>query len=151
MGRPLDKDFFLLLHVFSGPRRSRHPQNGSPKTPRWLPRRCQDASQTSKKLPRSLQDRPRCLQDGPRRAQYAPRRAGFFSGLKRKNWFLDVRGKNPIFCFFEHFYEFSFSVINHNFFNPVTSSFCPWNSPRLALQIHVFKPNFRQNFKIVVM
>ena len=73
MGRPLDKDFFPLLHVFSSPRRSRHPQNGSPKTPRWLPRRCQDASQTSKKLPRSLQDRPRCLQDGPRRAQDAPR------------------------------------------------------------------------------
>ena len=73
MGRPLDKDFFPLLHVFSGPRRSRHTQNGSPKTPRWLPRRCQDASQTSKKLPRSLQDRPRCLQDGPRRAQDAPR------------------------------------------------------------------------------
>ena len=73
MGRPLDKDFFALLHVFSNPRRSRHPQNGSPKTPRWLPRRCQDASQTSKKLPRSLQDRPRCLQDGPRRAQDAPR------------------------------------------------------------------------------
>ena len=58
---------------FSSPRRSRHPQNASPKTPRWLPRRCQDASQTSKKLPRSLQDRPRCLQDGPRRAQDAPR------------------------------------------------------------------------------
>ena len=65
--------FFPLLHVFSGPRRSRHPQNASPNTPRWLPRRCQDASQTSKKLPRSLQDRPRCLQDGPRRAQGAPR------------------------------------------------------------------------------
>ena len=73
MGTPLDMDFFSLLHVFSGPRRSRHPQNDSPKTPRWLPRRCQDASQTSKKLQRSLQDRQRCLQDGPRRAQDAPR------------------------------------------------------------------------------
>ena len=73
MGRPLDMDFLTFYMFFSGPRPSRHPQDGSPKTPRWLPRRFQDASQTSKKLPRSLQDRPRCLQDGPRRDEDAPR------------------------------------------------------------------------------